>query len=83
MGSPLGYKWDLVTGTDFNNVTGNGYYLFNYNGEYSNSPCIEGVLIVINASYFFIQIVIGSGGYGIYYRSKWGSSNMTSWIKIK
>lgn len=79
LGNPLGYQRALVTGTDFDNVTGNGYYQILYAAEYLNSPCAEGALIVINVSYFRIQIVIGSGAFSTYYRTKWGAGAITSW----
>ena len=82
LGNPLGYQRTLVSGTDFNDITANGYYQMVYSAEYLNSPCKEGALIVINVNYFFIQIVLGSQANGVYYRSKWGSSGMTGWYKI-
>ena len=82
LGNPLGFQGILFNGTDFNNITVNGYYLMVNSAEYLNYPCKEGALIVINVSYFFIQIVLGSQANGVYYRSKWGSSDMTTWYKI-
>lgn len=85
LGNPLGYKRPLTDGEDLNDITDNGYYIIRISsaGALLNSPVLwDGGLIVINISYFLVQIVIGSNAENTYIRTKWGASSITPWRSI-
>ena len=82
LGNPLGYKNTISKGTNLDSITSDGYYMLYKTTQEDKSPVEEGCLIVMNVSFFFIQIVIGNSPIGIYARFKWGSASIGSWNKF-
>ena len=81
LGNPLGYKGGTGSSTNLNDITNNGYYFIYKATGIENTPFENGCLIVLNIDFFLIQIGIGDNT-GLYYRSKWGKSSFTSWVRI-
>ena len=82
LGNPLGHKNTIGQGTNLDSITSDGYYMLYKTTQEDNSPVEDGCLIVMNVSFFFIQIVIGHNPIGIYIRFKWGSTAISPWNKI-
>lgn len=84
LGNIYGYRGDIKTGEDLDNIKANGFYFVHSSHGITNSPIDSNIgfaLININVNYFFTQICIYENTF-IYCRSKWGDSMFTNWKKI-